>query len=255
MPRRRRRARSSSGQGSPPQSGGAKRPAKDRVARAMAGSARRPSQACSAASIATPPRPSIHPIRCSRASECCPSSSTVRFWRTSRHGRTTHAGCRFCQQATVAGGRSPFPAGAPGRAPSAPTATRFGRNSPTRIIVAADTPDKSNRSPTRANRCKSWGYDGFTDPEGLTSVRPPSPASRAAPARPGSSAGRAGPRLTRLAPSVTGAVAEGTVRLTCSPKPEPSVMRVNGPQWVKETLDAFDRQEAAYARADHRQAS
>jgi hypothetical protein len=39
--------------------------------------------------------------------------------------------------------------------------------------------------------------------------------------------------------------------LTCSPKPDPQVMRVYGPFWVKEILDeSIDAQEAAFGRAD-----
>jgi signal transduction histidine kinase len=40
--------------------------------------------------------------------------------------------------------------------------------------------------------------------------------------------------------------------LTCSPNPDPSVMRVFEPRKGKEILEEFDSQEASYARADHR---
>lgn len=43
--------------------------------------------------------------------------------------------------------------------------------------------------------------------------------------------------------------------VTCSRKTDPPVMRVIQPLVGTETLDEFDSQEAAYARADHRQAA
>ena len=42
------------------------------------------------------------------------------------------------------------------------------------------------------------------------------------------------------------------IDVTCSPFPDPAVMRVFEPEMGKEILDEFSSQEAAFARADHR---